>query len=63
MKVVNTMSTEIAAKKPATKIKLQERILRVWFHDIGWNYIMKLISSMKSGCMSGIGTRGGATKH
>ena len=44
------MDMKIAAKKPATKIKQLESILRVWFHDICQDCIQKLISSMPDCC-------------
>ena len=55
------MVTKTAAKKPATQIKLQKSILRVWFHDIAWDYNQKLISSMPD-CKAVIAARGGSTK-
>lgn len=34
---------KIAAKNPATKIKLQEIIIWVWYHEIAHDYIQKVI--------------------
>ena len=56
------MGKKIAAKKPATQIKLQESILRVLFHDFAWDYIQKLVSSMPDRCKAVIAARGGSTK-
>lgn len=37
------MSDKIAVKKPAAKIKMQESIITVWYHEIDNDYIQKLI--------------------
>lgn len=37
------MDAKIAVKKPTAKIKLQESIITVWYHEIDYDYIQKLI--------------------
>lgn len=57
------MGTKIAEKKPSTKLTLQESIIRVWHHELGQDYIQRLISSMPDRCKSVIAARGGSTKY
>ena len=57
------MGTKIATKKPAAMIELYEIILRVWFPDIGQDYIQKLISSTSYHCKVVIAAHGGSTKY
>lgn len=57
------MGKKIAEKKPSTKLALQEAIIRVWHHELGQDYIQRLISSMPDRCKSVIAARGGSTKY
>ena len=56
-------SHNIMGTKPATKIELQESIIRVRFHNNGSGYIQKLASSMLDRCKAVIAASGGSTKY
>ena len=54
---------KLAAKKPRNKRELQESILRVWNHELGQDYVQKLIQSMPARIKAVIKARGGTTKY
>ena len=57
------MNPKITVKKFASTIESQESIPRVWFHDIGQNYIQKLIFSMSDCFKAAIAAGGGSTEY
>ena len=57
------MSRKVAEHKPRSVLELQTTLIRVWFHEISPEYLVKLISSMPSRIEAVIKAKGGATKY
>ena len=57
------MDTKTTAKKPATKIELQENILRIWVQNIDRDYIQKLIYSVPDRSKAVIAACGRSIKY
>ena len=57
------LKKKVSQRKPSSKQSLQEAIVQSWNHDLGIEYIRKLIDSMPDRLRAVVKARGGATRY